>query len=99
MNHNRAEMLCPERVVASDPIEWNAEHTPVYTGSCSFSKVEQCTRLHQNRGVATNPIESSRNLLSKHRTASRVMIVFLKAIRLSYEKEDNIWIDSEAQKM
>jgi len=27
------------------------------------------------------------------------MILFGEAIRLSYEKEDNIWIDSEAQKM
>jgi hypothetical protein len=27
------------------------------------------------------------------------MILFVEAIRLSHEKEDNIWIDSEAEKM
>jgi hypothetical protein len=59
--------------------------TLAYTGICS--------------DVATNPIESYRNLLSKRRTASGLMIVFVKVILPSYEKEDNIWMDSEAQKM
>jgi hypothetical protein len=46
------------------------------------------------------PTQSSHiNLLSKRRTASGLMIVCVKVILPSYEKEDNIWMDSEAQKM